>query len=297
MAARLTGYVSASNTPTVVGSNVGYGVATGGTSSSITVSSQTYTLLTFTSDGTLTVATAGLFDFLLLAGGGGGGFNNETVTCGGGGGAGQHDTVTAYLVAGTYAVDVGAGGGGGDTSVLSRTGFSTSVAGVMKTVGGGNGGKYVTGVTSDPGGNAANGGGSISYAYPAGGFTVFASGNGFDGGAGQNSATLGKGAGGGGGLSAIGVAGGTAGDLIGGNGGAGIDISAFLGQVANTTRVGGGGGGGGNTSGTGTDGGGNAGTAPTAGTANKGAGGGGTKFNNGAGGAGGSGVVYVRFKV
>ena len=43
-----------------------YGVATGGTSSSITVSSQNYTLLTFTSTGTLTVATAGLFDYLIL---------------------------------------------------------------------------------------------------------------------------------------------------------------------------------------------------------------------------------------
>ena len=40
----------------------GYGVASGGTSSSITVSGDSYTLLTFTSDGTLTVATAGWFD-------------------------------------------------------------------------------------------------------------------------------------------------------------------------------------------------------------------------------------------
>ena len=44
----------------------GYGVASGGTSSSITVSGDSYTLLTFTSDGTLTVATAGWFDVLLV---------------------------------------------------------------------------------------------------------------------------------------------------------------------------------------------------------------------------------------
>ena len=67
----------------------GYGVATGGTSSSITDSSQAYTLLSFTSDGTLTVSAAGLFDVLLVGGGGGGGSENgSTAGAGGGGGGG-----------------------------------------------------------------------------------------------------------------------------------------------------------------------------------------------------------------
>jgi len=49
------------------------GVATGGTSSSITVGGLNYTLLAFTTSGTLTVTKSGLFDFLLFARGGGGG--------------------------------------------------------------------------------------------------------------------------------------------------------------------------------------------------------------------------------
>ena len=51
---RELGYVSAGSTSTIP-ATTGYGVATGGTSSSITVSSEAYTLLSFTSDSTLTV--------------------------------------------------------------------------------------------------------------------------------------------------------------------------------------------------------------------------------------------------
>jgi hypothetical protein len=43
------GYVSSTNTGTIL-SALSYGTATGGSSSSITVSGQNYTLLTFTSD-------------------------------------------------------------------------------------------------------------------------------------------------------------------------------------------------------------------------------------------------------
>jgi hypothetical protein len=64
-----------------------YGNASGGTSSSITASGVGYTLLTFTSDGTLTVNRSGLFDLLLVGGGGaGGGFGCAGDGGGGGGG-------------------------------------------------------------------------------------------------------------------------------------------------------------------------------------------------------------------
>jgi hypothetical protein len=43
-----------------------YGVATGGSSSSITVSLENYTLLSFTSDNNLVVTAAGLFDVLMM---------------------------------------------------------------------------------------------------------------------------------------------------------------------------------------------------------------------------------------
>jgi hypothetical protein len=58
---RELGYVSAGSTSTIP-ATTGYGVATGGTSSSITVDGINYTLLTFTSDDTLTVTSAGLFE-------------------------------------------------------------------------------------------------------------------------------------------------------------------------------------------------------------------------------------------
>ncbi len=63
---RDTGYISAY--PVIVAYAEVYGVATGGTSSSITVGGVNYTLLTFTASGTLTVATAGLFDVLIFGG-------------------------------------------------------------------------------------------------------------------------------------------------------------------------------------------------------------------------------------
>ena len=104
---RELGYVSAGSTSTIV-ATTGYGVATGGTSSSITVSGENYTLLTFTSDANLTVSTGGLFDVYLVGGGGGGGTSGNASTGGGGGGGLLQQTI--YLAAATYAVDIGAGG-------------------------------------------------------------------------------------------------------------------------------------------------------------------------------------------
>jgi hypothetical protein len=65
MAARLMGYVSASNTPTVVQQSA-YGRATGGIGAptAVTISSVDYEYLTFNAIGTLTVTTAGWFDYL-----------------------------------------------------------------------------------------------------------------------------------------------------------------------------------------------------------------------------------------
>ena len=74
---RELGYVSAGSVSTIV-ATTGYGVATGGTSSSITIGGQNYTLLTFTSDATLTVTSAGLFDVLLVGGGGGAGYGSSS---------------------------------------------------------------------------------------------------------------------------------------------------------------------------------------------------------------------------
>jgi hypothetical protein len=219
-----------------------YGVATGGTSSTITVSgvgAGTYTLLTFTGDGTLTVTTAGAFDYVVVGGGGGGGTNGR-----GGGSGGFVPQGTISLTA-NQAITVMAGRTG--TNVLNaRSNTFSQINTFVAGTGGGDGG--------DPTG--------------ATGFFTGGSGGNFDV-----------------------------------NGVAGADISVFLGQAATTTFKAGGGAGGSST-GTaktgGSGGGGNGGRTGSvegvAGTANSGGGGGGGAAGSGNS-TGGSGIVYVRFKI
>ncbi len=288
MAARLMGYVSASNTPTIVGQIGTYGVATGGTSSSITDSGQNYTLLTFTTDGTLTATSAGLFDCLLVAGGGGGGAQGGNYGNGGGGGGGGVFRTTVYLDATSYAVTVGAGGTAntskGGNSSIAVTSTLSSIGGLAAS-GGGMTRQTISGLASETSGGCGAGAG-ISYTAPAAGTGI--TGQGFNGGAAASAGGYSGGGGGGGGAGAVG---GNASGSTAGNGGAGKDVSTFLGQSAGTTYKGGGGGGGG-TGANGSAGSGN-------GAANSGGGGRGsgnntsaTSVNNGY-----SGVVYVRFKV
>ena len=118
--------------PVGIGVVGGYGVATGGTSSSITVSTVAYTLLTFTTTGSLVVATAGLFDVLMVGGGGGQGSDAYGRAGGGGGGGGVngHQTVnTVYITAGTHTVTIGAGGGGNAVGAETKIGTFLSVPG------------------------------------------------------------------------------------------------------------------------------------------------------------------------
>ena len=270
--------------------STGYGSATGGASSTaITVSGTSYTMLTFTSDSNLVVSRGGLFDCLLVGGGGGAGGNTASNLYAGGGGAGGVTEQTVYLAAGTYAVDVGAGGAFGDNGrnqgLPSR--MSTSAQSLMASGGATGGGTIVTFVLGPADGGGSGGGGfGQNSTFATGG--VAAQGNN----GGNGVLTLGQAGGGGGGAGAVGSNGS---GTVGGNGGAGFDASTFRGETAGTTRYAGGGGGGGASGGTGGSGGG--GNRSVAGTANTGGGGGAntaTGSNNGA--AGGSGIVLVRFK-
>jgi hypothetical protein len=246
---------------------IGYGVATGGTSSSITVGGVNYTLLTFTSSGTLTVTTAGLFDVLMFAGGGCGGTGATNGAVGGGGGAGGVLEETIYLDA-SMSITIGAGGATGypwtegSSSTVGNANRNLSVAG------GGKGGGYITGQNAIGGSKGGSGGGGSSsnmgapYAIanpsmaPAISGYSGAENNGGGGGATANASTT--------------------------TGGAGYDVSAFIGGSTVTK----GRGGNGNT------------TANTNGAANSADGGGGGPTGNNTGyGSGGSGIVYIRFKV
>jgi hypothetical protein len=268
----------------------GYGVATGGTSSSITVSSQAYTLLTFTADGTLTVGKAGLFDVLMFGGGAGG--QQYASGSGGGGGGGGIVNTTIYLPATTYAITVGAGGISG--TLTSATGASFGRASIIGTIPN----AYVTAVGGF--GQVSQVDGSGEGVIGCGNGSTFTAGNngisnaqGFKGGNAAGAATAG---GGGGGTTAVG---GNGSSTTGGAGGAGYDVSAFISGSA-LYKGGGGGGGGSVTGGAGGSSVGGAGgavsgvgSAAAANTAGGGGGGAGTSV----GGAGGSGIVYVRFKV
>ena len=266
-----------------------YGVATGGTSSSITVLSENYTLLTFTSDDNLVVSTAGLFDVVLVGGGGGAGGASNSAAAGGGGGGGVQgisSITTIYLAAGTVAIDVAAGGAGGPQNVVGTQGSvgKESKIGTLISVAGGGYGS----ATDRFGGDGASGGGTRNAGQDAGKTVQAACGN---NGAVGSSQTSG---GGGGGAGSAGVA--SASGSVGGAGGNGIDISGFIGGA--TYYAGAGGGGGASGTAGGASNGGVAGKTSGTGNAgvNYGAGGGGS-YSNVAGGAGAAGVVYVRFKV
>ena len=292
---RELGYVSAGSTSTIP-ATTGYGVATGGTSSSITVSSENYTLLTFTSDSNLVVSSAGLFDVFLVGGGGSGGGFNVTEGGGGGGGGGGVLQTTVYLDASTFAVDVGAGSTATSTT-LAQMGFGSSIGTTARSisVGGGGCGGNTWSVAENPGLDGATGGGGHAKsgaAFQPAGRSYSSTIVGYNGGTGTSTGSTGGG-GGGGGATAVGGNGTTAG--VGGAGGAGYDVSAFISGSAYVVSAGAGGGA--TTTG---------GTAPTGGVAGKttgtgnngvnyGAGGGGTRGS--AGGNGAAGVVYVRFKV
>lgn len=285
---RELGYVSSGASGSVPANT--YGVATGGTSSSITVSGQNYTLLTFTSDGTLTVTKSGLFDVLLVGGGGGAG-GDGTYAGGGGGGGGVSSTAsvqTIYLDA-NQSIDVGAGGAGSSTST-GANGLESKIGNLFVMPAGGGGGS-ATGY-QQRGRDGASGGGSyginLTSIYKA--QTVAAT-LGNDGG---TSDTPGVEAYGGGGGAAS--AGGSVSSTTGGAGGNGRDISGFISGA--TYYAGAGGGSGGSSAGGAAGNGGVAGKSSGAGNngVNYGAGGGGT-YGASTGGSGAAGVVYVRFKI
>lgn len=273
----------------------GYGVATGGTSSSISPSSVAYTLLTFTSDDNLVVATAGLFDVLMVAGGGGssGARTGNLDRGGSGGGAGGLIQTTLYLSAATYAVDVGAGGTGGANNTYGTGGFGSSIGTVFASPGGGVGGcgnddnHYATAVRAEIRGGS-NGGSGFNSTRPT--TTI-------DGISGKIGGQISTGAGaGGGGFSSAGA---NNDSSNGGAGGSGSDVSTFITGSTLYKATGGGGGGNGGTPGAGGNSSANSNAGSTGATgntasANSGSGGGGA---GGTGGAGGSGIVYVRFKV
>jgi len=271
--------------------STGYGVATGGASTAITVGGTAYTLLTFTSSSTLTVTKSGLFDVFVVAGGASGGRRSTTNIGSGGGGAGQVVQQTIYLTA-NATVTVGAKGAAqtnGDTDGLKGSPSRISQVNAIGGAGGLGANNWTANINGGCGGGSW---GATGTGEPAG-LTYVVTG-GFNGGEGGRTTNFAGGGGGGSTQAGQNNVGNT-----GGAGGTGTDASTFIGGSAFYVGAGGGGGsatGTGGTAGnsTGGNGGSSAGAGSNATATNYGCGGGGGASTQG--GAGADGVVYVRFK-
>jgi len=276
--------------------STGYGVATGGASTAITVGGTAYTLLTFTSTGTLTVTKSGLFDCMVWSAGGGGAgaIGTNTYTGGGGAGAGGYMQQTLYLSA-NQTITIGAGGAGGANEAYGSRGNTSSLGTLVAMIGGSAGQGYNAAFNNNQGfGPCGSGGAGFSNTTTQ---SVLPYETSFGKAGGNGAGGFTGGAGGGGGVTGAGANGA---GTNGGAGGAGYDVSAFIGGSALFK----GGGGGGAGPGTGGAGGSSVGGAGASGSNSVGgtaaantASGGGSGTGTSAGGAGGSGIVYVRFKV
>jgi hypothetical protein len=261
----------------------------------------TYWYHAFLGNGTFTPQVGLSCDVLTIAGGGGGG---GFYAAPGGGAGGLLYSSSTSVVINNYAVTVGAGGtGGNSTSFTNGTqGINSSFIGgavSLTALGGGLGVAVGVGASGGSGG----GGGANDSAGGAG-----TSGQGFAGG--SHTTTLGGKGGGGGGAGVAGQNG-----TVGAAGGAGLNTYSSWATATNTGASGfyAGGGGGGTqtqTPGAGGAGGGGAGAygnnsggyAATGGTSNTGGGGGGGGSQNGTtsifnGASGGSGIVIIRYLV
>lgn len=270
--------------------------ATGGTISTFTAGSAIYTVHTFTSSGTFTVAAGseGVIDYLIV-GGGGRGF-------GGGGGGGGVLQGTFSAVAGNYAVTRGSGGVPLSWWDIANGGNSSIVGGAVNLVaiGGGCGGVFfdasAAGANDGASGGSGGGGGYDvdSPLYPGHGGSG-TSGQGYKGGDSLRYSSASYASGGGGG------AGGVGGDAYYANGrsNGGVGGPGVASSITGTTIYYAGGGGGNRDSG---------GYESLGGIGGGGAGGGnctpGTNYLGGGGGGmngsvttnvGGHGVVILRY--
>jgi hypothetical protein len=280
MSRRDLGYVSGFTTVQAFANT--YGTATGGTGiTAVTVGGVNYNWTSFTSTGTLTVTSPGLFDVLAFGGGSGGG-TYSGFSGGSGGGSGGILLDTIYLDANT-AVVIGAGGAASTYQGLNRYGSASTIGSLPS-------GRVAAGSFSTCNGSSGASEGLLgglvgSIVSSSTGVTNV---QGFAGG----NSTANTNGGGGGSTTAVGGNGAT---TAGGNGAAGYDVSSFIGGSA-LFKGAGGGGSGSVTQGTGGSSvGGNAsavnGVAAAANTASGGGAG------NTASGAGGSGIIYLRWRV
>ena len=269
-------------------------LATGGTTSDITVSGVNYRVHTFTDVGisTFTVTRGGEVEYLVIGGGGGG----SNSSAGGGGAGGYRCSVSGESSGGgasaesgltvtvqSYQITVGAGGtSSGNLSVNG----SPSVFSSITSLGGGRCGNRAGTQTAATGGSGGGGGSTSNTTYNAGASGT--PGQGYAGGTGVDGGNYT--AGGGGGAGGNGANGGGS----NGNGGAGVTSNITGSPVA---RAGGGGGGSNVTTASASAGGASGGnTSSPAGTATPNTGGGGGSTGGSTATPGAPGIVVIRYR-
>lgn len=147
--------------------------ATGGSISTYSDGTNTYTIHTFTSSSTFTItAGADTVEYLVVAGGGGGGGTQNNAS--GSGYGGEATLSSGILTVGSYAVTVGGGGGGVYWSFSATAGAGGSSSfigtGASETASGGQGGTstyYSGGGYSSPGAPGYTGG-PATFTFPSG---------------------------------------------------------------------------------------------------------------------------------
>ena len=248
-----TTYPSSTPGPYGTTSGVSYGTVTATTLAPLSITttggsvttSGIYSVITFTTSGTISLSLARSVGFYLVGGGGGGGGGSSLALSSGGGGGGCTTTSSAmnlqFTASTTYTITIGTpGGAGAVNSAGSKGGDTIMTGGSIGTIaaGGGDAGVPYGGTTSGGSGiySGGMGGGYDSNGQSATPVTT------------TYGSTLQYGGGGGGGArSTITIPGGNVG---GGAGGSNVQSSA-----QNATSYGGGGGGGGQINSTGGSGG------------------------------------------
>ena len=209
-------------------------IVTATTGSPVVTTYNNQTLYIFKGDGSITFPGDCVVDLFIVGGGGGGAIN-----MGGGGGAGAvREFIQVPFKAGTYVVNVGAGGNkgfspGGGGHINAKNGEYSGV-GNYESLGGGGGGSQngtPNGITINGVDGGCGGGGSANNTNineaGSGGIGRF----GFNGGVGEY-----LGGGGGGGMGQVGGAGDSTGNLS--NGGNGVTTTWISTTIATTNSIG-----------------------------------------------------------
>lgn len=161
----------------VVTRQVPWAVVSGAPTGSYTSSGVTYNFWSFTGNGTLTVATSGYIDVVVVGGGGGRGVSTNGVNIGGGGAGGMIYGLFE-IASGSHSITIGGAGSG--ATFIGGVGTRSTLGTILYAGGGGPGcGSWRNNQNGSLSGSQGGGyqGGIIEFDSPAGSVGMGASAN------------------------------------------------------------------------------------------------------------------------